>query len=109
MNSDNSYLTKGQFEVRLAQNKTEIEQSQALRYQVFYQENGAIANENIKKYRRDIDNFDDFSDHLLVIDNNKNTKLSANGKVVGTYRLMQKANAQKTNETENFQLIEPEI
>ena len=74
------------FEVRLAQNEGEIRSAQRLRYQVFYEEMGAIPNPGRAMERRDSDCYDHVSDHLLVID-----KKSKDGwgdpQIVGAYRL----------------------
>ena len=78
-------LKLGNLEVRLAENNLEIDAAQYLRFKVFYEEMNAKPSENIKKTRRDIDPFDHFFDHLLVIDNG--IKGSFINKVVGTYRL----------------------
>ncbi len=68
------------YEVKIAQNKEELQQALRLRYEVFIQEMGR----NVEQPRLallDIDDYDKFSDHLVVIDKTKN-------KVVGTYRLL---------------------
>lgn len=67
--------------VKLADDKSEIEQSQALRYRVFYEEMGAHPTDEMTRLRRDFDDFDEACDHLLVIDCKR-------GDVVGTYRLL---------------------
>jgi putative hemolysin len=75
-------------QVRLAQNAAEIDAAQALRYRVFYEEMGAQPSAEMAARRRDFDRFDDDCDHLLVIDH-------AQGAVVGTYRLIRRAAAQR--------------
>ncbi len=72
-------------ELRLAQTRSDIRAAQALRFRVFHNEMGAAMRGRGLWLRRDIDRFDRYCDHLLVIDR------SAPGrwlKVVGTYRLM---------------------
>lgn len=73
----------GLLETRLARTKTEICTAQTVRYQVFYEELGAIAPPEMRLVRRDRDRFDQHCDHLLVID-----RSSGNEEVVGTYRLL---------------------
>jgi putative hemolysin len=75
----------GNLVARLARDETEIEAAQSLRYRVFYEEMSAIASEEAAAAKRDFDRFDEFCDHLLVIDTQR-TDLP--GGVVGTYRLL---------------------
>lgn len=74
-------LRAGNLEVRLAKSEEDIEAAQQLRYDVFYEECGAQANETIARLKRDISPIDEFCDVLLVIDH-------AHNKIVGTYRFM---------------------
>ncbi|TVQ33444.1 MAG: GNAT family N-acetyltransferase [Geminicoccaceae bacterium] len=72
-------------ELRLAVTRADIRAAQALRFRVFHNEMGAAMRGRGLWLRRDIDRFDRYCDHLLVIDR------SAQGrspKVVGTYRLL---------------------
>ncbi|MBH9969700.1 MULTISPECIES: GNAT family N-acetyltransferase [unclassified Commensalibacter] len=85
-------LRSGSLGVRLAETESEKDAARALRYRVFYEEMGAIPNENIRNLKRDFDEYDEFSDYLLVIDYNK---ISDHERVVGTYRLIRKENADK--------------
>lgn len=72
--------------VRLAQTQDEIEAAQRLRYQVFYEEYGANPDESMAETRLDIDRYDSYADHLIVI------KQSDDGdEIVGTYRLLRQA------------------
>lgn len=77
----------GTLEVRLAKSATEIDAAQALRYRVFYEEMSARSTPEIAASRRDRDSFDEYCDHLLVID--KKRGVGADG-VVGTYRLLRR-------------------
>ncbi|MFI4987646.1 MAG: GNAT family N-acetyltransferase [Alphaproteobacteria bacterium] len=77
-------------EVRLAQDRTEIEAAMALRYRVFYEEMSAKPSAEIAARRLDFDRFDGACDHLLVVDNDK---CNAEERVVGTYRLIRRAAA----------------
>lgn len=72
--------------VKLADDQSEIEQSQALRYRVFYEEMGAHPTDEMTRLRRDFDDFDEPCDHLLVIDPKQGDR--ERGEVVGTYRLL---------------------
>src|SRR5918996_2875786 len=68
------------FEVKIATERSEIEQAQRLRFQVFNLE----LNKGLQSsyaHGLDIDEFDPYCDHLLVRD-------LKSGDVVGTYRLM---------------------
>lgn len=71
--------------VRLVKNEQEIEASQGLRYEVFYEECGAKPSAEMKKLRRDIDAYDQHTDHLVVIDPNHGT---GTDRIVGTYRML---------------------
>jgi putative hemolysin len=86
----------GPLEVRLAQTAAEVRRAQKLRYRVFYQEGGALADASKLLARRDVDAFDAVCDHLLVIDH----AAGENGRrgkptVVGTYRLLRQEMAER--------------
>ena len=74
----------GNLEVIIASRPEEIEASQRLRYQVFFEEMGAIPTVEIAQSKRDMDAFDAVCDHLLVVDYQEDGAI----KVVGTYRLL---------------------
>jgi putative hemolysin len=78
----------GSLEVRLAATHTELDAAQALRYRVFYDEMGARPSVEVARTRRDFDGFDEFCDHLLVIDHSRASKGAG---VVGTYRLLRRS------------------
>lgn len=80
----------GPLEVRLARTNAEVRASQALRYEVFYQEMAAQADAATRAWKRDRDRFDAVSDHLLVIDHEKQVRRFGRAKpaIVGTYRLI---------------------
>lgn len=84
-------LTVGSLQVRLAQNETEVRAAQALRYQVFYEEMGALPSAEVAAEKRDFDSMDACCEHLLVLDN----ALEGDHKVVGTYRLIRREAAAK--------------
>lgn len=76
--------------VRLALNDAEIAEAQRVRYQVFYEENGAQPSPEMLAEQRDFDAFDSFADHLIVVDHSEGVD-----RIVGTYRLLQSAAAHK--------------
>lgn len=83
-------LKVGNLEVRLAKDKSEVDNAQSLRYRVFYEEMGAKPTPEMAARKRDFDKYDDVCDHLLVLDH----ALTEN-KVVGTYRLIRREVAKK--------------
>ncbi len=85
-------LRAGNLEVRLAENHDEIDAAQALRYRVFYQEMAARPSPETAKSRRDVDDFDLYCDHLLVIDHSRGKAADAG---VGPYRLLRREPAAK--------------
>jgi L-ornithine Nalpha-acyltransferase len=84
--------TVGTLEVRLAETEAEVEAAQRLRYRVFYEEMSAIPSPSMRDSRRDFDKFDQFCDHLLVVDRAVHDE-DGQPKVVGTYRLMRDGDA----------------
>ncbi|MCX8502089.1 MAG: GNAT family N-acetyltransferase [Alphaproteobacteria bacterium] len=79
-------------EVRLAENPQEITAALELRYRIFYDEMKARPTEVMLELRRDFDEYDQYCDHLLLLDH----RLGSGGKaVVGTYRLIPEAVAKK--------------
>lgn len=87
-----SFGRRGNMEVRLAKNAAEIDAAQALRYTVFYEEMSAKPDAAMRSKKRDFDRFDEFCDHLLVIDHDlvdaaEDGPLPINA-VVGCYRLL---------------------
>jgi len=76
-------------EIRLAETSAEIEAAQALRYRVFVEDLGAVASEDARRLRRDVDAFDSACDHLIVVD--RETEHAP--RVVGTYRLLPRSRA----------------
>lgn len=99
MTAPASFGRRGNLEVRLAKNAVEIDAAQALRYTVFYEEMSAKPDATMRATKRDVDRFDEFCDHLLVIDhdlvdedNEGSLPLNA---VVGCYRLLRQDVAEK--------------
>lgn len=74
----------GDLEVRLALDGAEVRAAQRLRYDVFYQEGQATPDVMARKDWRDADRFDDWCDHLIVVDH----AAAAREAIVGTYRLI---------------------
>jgi L-ornithine Nalpha-acyltransferase len=85
-------LRAGNLGVRVAVSAGEIDAVQALRFRVFYQEMGAVADARTMAAARDTDAFDRVADHLLVVDH---TLGSGPRGVVGTYRLIQREAAER--------------
>lgn len=79
--------TYGALEVRLAETDAEVEAAQQLRYRVFYEEMSAVPSVAMRAQGRDFDRFDEFCDHLLVVDREI---MDDDGQpcVVGTYRFL---------------------
>jgi L-ornithine Nalpha-acyltransferase len=86
-------IVLGDLELRLACNSCDIEAAQKLRYQVFYEELGAIPSTATRNWQLDCDEFDEKADHLLVIDRKLENKLTGKkpNPVIGTYRLIQRS------------------
>lgn len=79
-------LIVNNLEIRLAESNHEVDASQALRYRIFYEEMGAKPSPRVLKTERDFDPYDEFCDHLLVIDRERGSVTAPC--VVGTYRLL---------------------
>lgn len=79
-----SYVRQGSLEVRLARSLKEIKAAQKLRYKIFYEEMHARPDWRMRVTRRDIDTYDIFCDHLLVLDHDR----PKGKRIVGTYRLL---------------------
>jgi putative hemolysin len=77
----------GSLELRLATTKKEIRKAQKLRYRVFFEEGGAIADPTARLIRRDICPFDRVCDHLIVLDHAAQGRRGG-PRVVGAYRLL---------------------
>ena len=85
-------IRSGRLGVRVAVSQAEIEAGQRLRYQVFVDEMGAKPDATALRTGLDADMFDAVADHLLVLDHDRGEGASS---VVGTYRLIRRAAAQK--------------
>jgi len=86
----------GDLEIRLATTKKDVRRAQRLRFKVFYEDGGAIAQGRAALVRRDLCRFDKYCDHLLVFDMAaKNSFGRVKPKIVGTYRLLRRAVAER--------------
>ncbi len=77
------------FELRLAESPSDIKAAQRLRYSVFVEElgaDGALVNHDA---RLEMDRFDPFFEHLMLLDRNR----PDTDNVVGVYRLMRESGA----------------
>ena len=80
------HISNSKLTLKFAQTPEQLDAIQALRYQIFGLEMGAKI--PTAELERDIDEFDDYFDHMMVIDNQTE-------KIVGTYRLLNPENARK--------------
>src|ERR1043166_5105742 len=83
-------IRAGDIEVRLAESDGEVRAAQTLRYGVFYEEMAATPSGEMQRRRRDFDSFDDYCDHLLMIDHAVGAGAAG---VIGTYRLLRRSAA----------------
>lgn len=83
---------KGELLLRLARGPDEIDACQNLRFKVFYEELGAMPLGDMAVHRRDVDRFDSFCDHLVVVRRNctcgRDAVILPDGELIGTYRLL---------------------
>ncbi|MDF1585092.1 GNAT family N-acetyltransferase [Marinimicrococcus flavescens] len=82
-----------ELELRWAQEARELAAAQALRYQVFYEEMGAVPDAGARLERRDRDAFDAIARHLIVVDRSRST--GGTPAVVGCYRLLRESVARR--------------
>ena len=87
-------IDAGRFTVRLAESAEDVAAAQRLRYRVFVEEMGATPGPAEAAERRERDRFDDWCDHLLLIDNEADEADAERG-VVGVYRLLRGARARE--------------
>ena len=86
-------VVAGNLQIRLAESEAEVAAAQALRYRVFYEGMGATPSAEMADKQRDFDRFDDYCDHLLVLDQAESGSEPA---VVGTYRVMRREAASRS-------------
>lgn len=87
--SDTDSIKTDTISIRVTRDAKDIEAAQRLRYQVFYEEFAAKPNSEMALSRLDFDDFDDYADHLIVVDHARDDK------IIGTYRLLQNEAAKK--------------
>ncbi|WP_246660420.1 GNAT family N-acetyltransferase [Nitratireductor sp. XY-223] len=85
----------GHLETRLACTQAEVEAAQAVRFEVFVKEMGAVLPPESMQMGRDMDAFDAVCDHLLVFD--RTIVGSSEEQIVGTYRLLRQEVARANN------------
>lgn len=86
-------IRSGNLEVSLARTADEIKATQKLRYHIFCNEMGAKPTEEMQRTGCDMDEFDAYCDHLIVVDHDRPTlKQDYSDKIVGTYRLLTRRN-----------------
>ncbi|MDB5478271.1 MAG: hemolysin [Alphaproteobacteria bacterium] len=77
--------------LKVAETQDEIRSAQALRYQVFYDEMGAVPDARMQALQREEEAFDPHCDHLLVVDKNA----ASDRNIVGTYRVLWQETAER--------------
>src|SRR3712207_8123570 len=82
-----------QLELRLVTGGPELAAAQRLRYQVFYEELGAVPTAAARAARTDVDRFDALADHLVVLDPDSSTGRQPG--VVGCYRMLRESVARQ--------------
>jgi len=80
-------LDRAVISVRLATTLAEVRAAQRLRYQVFYEEWGAVPDAVGLSEQRDVEAFDERAEHLIVVDHARAAAGIDHG-VVGNYRLL---------------------
>ena len=88
------HLLARTLEVRLAKTDAEIRAAQRLRYEVFYEELSAKPSPEVEAARLDFDRYDQFCDHLIVLDHGGPVA----NRVVGVYRLLRRDVAAKAGQ-----------
>lgn len=86
-------LDDTRFELRLAQSDADLRAAQRLRYQVFIEELGGDGPLVDHKARLERDAFDEFFDHLLLIDRQQGA--DPENQVIGVYRLLRSDMAER--------------
>lgn len=86
-------ITSDHLYLKIADTADEIEQAQRLRYKVFYEEMGAHPDGDMGADGREIEFYDNYCDHLLVVD----SSLPQGEQIVGTYRILRQEMADANN------------
>lgn len=82
----------GELEARLAETEAEILAAQELRYRVFYEEMGSLPSPEMRRLKRDFDDFDPYCDHLIVVDRARGPGVKG---IIATYRLLRREAARR--------------
>lgn len=85
-------LKAGALEVFIASRPEDIVAAQELRYRIFFEEMGAPSVGEIGRQKRDFDQFDEYCDHLLVVEHQAG---GGGYRVVGTYRMLRRQEMEK--------------
>ena len=85
-------IRQNNIEVRIARTPAEVEAAQRLRFKIFYGEMNAKPTAAMAAAGRDFDRFDEYCEHLLVLDHSAGL---AEGEVIGTYRLLRRTLADR--------------
>lgn len=88
------HIDAGRFTLRLAETDEDIAAAQRLRYRVFVEEMGAVPSDEDRALRRERDRYDEYYDHLLLIDNEAEPGDPLD-RVAGVYRLLRGSQAKK--------------
>lgn len=78
-------LEEGRFLVKIADQSSEVEAAQRLRYRVFVEEMGATVSAEDRALKIERDRYDPYFDHLILLDREAQ---DPENNVVGVYRLM---------------------
>ncbi|MFN3890794.1 MAG: GNAT family N-acetyltransferase [Beijerinckiaceae bacterium] len=82
----------GSLELKFAITRAEIRAVQKMRYRVFFEQGGAIADPFARAQRRDNCPFDRICDHIIVVDHDYATRLGRRKpRVVGAYRVLRQS------------------
>jgi L-ornithine Nalpha-acyltransferase len=87
-----SHLALNSLFLKVAKTSEEVIAAQKLRYKVFYEEMGANPTEEMRHLQQEIEAYDPYCDHLLVID----TDADPQDNIVGTYRILTQDQADRS-------------
>ena len=80
-------LYQERFEIRFTKNSKELRETQKLRHKVFIEETGVSEIQYDNPNKLELDKFDDFCRHLIIVDHYKKNNLFKN-KIIGVTRMM---------------------
>jgi L-ornithine Nalpha-acyltransferase len=88
---------RGTLHARLARTPVEVEAAQRMRYDIFFEQRGAVATDVARAAKLDCDRFDSACDHLLVVQAGSDNGIQLDdGELVGCYRLLRQEQAVAT-------------